>query len=350
MSNRALAYGYVFAGEGLKKRCPVDRYMGLSLLSRIDINHPYIEPYPLIAWTIGSACLTGVLLEVSTHPKPGLVTPRSMGSHADMDLQTFMLTSGAIAPCFHRCAAAGISHGNSLSSLLPVVRAIGVEYDVSLLCASNGVNTQRGALFVLGIVAAAAGAVYSTRRAFSPEAIFSAVSEITRGIVQRELIANTDAANTAGKLLYASHGVTGIRGEVEAGIPAVAYHGLPALKRALTAGHSLNRALVHALIAIASVTEDTTVMWRGGPEALEFVRSEAARINGLGGALEDEGLAEIYRFAEACIARRLSLGGAADLLAATAAIHLLDAGSFPVSATKQFEPLHSNASVPGENL
>lgn len=27
------------------------------------------------AWDIGSAVLSGVLLEVSAHPKPGLVTP-----------------------------------------------------------------------------------------------------------------------------------------------------------------------------------------------------------------------------------------------------------------------------------
>lgn len=324
--------------------------MDLSLYDSSRFNPRHTESFPAVAWTIGSACLTGALLEVSTHPKPGLVTPRSMGAHADMNLQTFMLTSAAIAPCFHHCAAIGLRHGARRSLVLPKVRAVGLQYDDLLLGASNGVNTQRGALFVLGVVAAAAGAAHSGDALFSPDSIFAAVSEITAGLVERELVASSGAANTAGKLLYARYGMTGIRGEVEAGLPAVAGHGLPALRQALAAGHSLNHALVHALIAIAVAVEDTTVVWRGGPEALKFVQGEAARIMALGGALEDAGLAEVNLFAEACLARRLSLGGSADLLAVTAAIHLLEAGSFPASATKQFEPIRSYTSVPGENL
>lgn len=324
--------------------------MDLSLNNGFAFSLSQLEVYPTVAWAIGSACLTGTLLEVSTHPKPGLVTSRSMGSHADMDLQTFMLTSGAIAPCFPRCAAVGLKHAGALSLALPKVRAIGLEYDALLLNASNGVNTQRGALFVLGILAAAAGACHRRNHTFSSDAILAAVAEITAGLVERELVADQGEAGTAGKRLYAQHGVTGIRGEVEAGMPAVANHGLPALRQALAAGHSVNRSLLHALLAIAAVVEDTTVIWRGGIDALDFVQGEAKRLMAEGGALADDGISEIQQFDAACIARRLSLGGAADLLAATAAIHLLEAGKFPVSATTRFEPSRSDTSVPGENL
>ncbi|WP_444459829.1 triphosphoribosyl-dephospho-CoA synthase [Rhodobacter capsulatus] len=62
------------------------------------------------AWSIGSAFLTGALLEISTHPKPGLVTPRSNGAHRDMNLQTFMVSSAVIAPCLYQCAEAGLDH------------------------------------------------------------------------------------------------------------------------------------------------------------------------------------------------------------------------------------------------
>ncbi|WP_372396444.1 triphosphoribosyl-dephospho-CoA synthase MdcB [Azospirillum sp. HJ39] len=302
-------------------------------------------------WTIGSACLTGILLEVSVHPKPGLVTPRSMGSHADMDLQTFMLTSAAIAPCFHRCAAIGLAHSGAAPSgaaaVLPLIRAVGRDYDRRLFAASNGVNTQRGALFALGLTAAAAGLSNDGHRPCSPDRLFAAAAAITRGIVERELEGCDRERLTAGEILYARHGATGIRGEAEAGFPTVAKHGLPALRAALAQEAGLNRALLHALVAIAAEAEDTTVLWRGGPDGLAFVRERAAAVRDLGGALTGRGLAEIDRFADDCVARRLSPGGAADLLAVTAAVHLLEAESFPASATSRFDP--PPAPVPGEN-
>lgn len=309
------------------------------------------------AWTIGSACLTGILLEVSVHPKPGLVTPRSMGSHADMDLQTFMLTSAAIAPCFHRCAAIGLAHSGAAHSgsapaVLPLIRAVGRDYDRRLFTASNGVNTQRGALFALGLTAAAAGLSHDGlsddgHRPCSPDRLFAAAAAITRGIVERELEGCDRERLTAGEILYARHGATGIRGEAEAGFPTVAKHGLPALRAALAQEAGLNRALLHALVAIAAEAEDTTVLWRGGPDGLAFVRERAAAVRDLGGALTGRGLAGIDRFADDCVARRLSPGGAADLLAVTAAVHLLEAESFPASATSRFDP--PPAPVPGEN-
>lgn len=310
--------------------------------------HRHEEMAPAV-WTIGSACLSGILLEVSVHPKPGLVTPRSMGSHSDMDLQTFMLTSAAIAPCFHRCAAIGLAYAGDPAAVLPRIRAVGRDYDERLLAASNGVNTQRGALFALGITAAAAGVSHDLRTGFFPDCLFAAVAAITHGIVERELKTCRRDRSTAGEILYDRHGATGIRGEVEAGFPTVAMHGLPALRAALAQEAGLNRALLHALVAIIAEAEDTTVLWRGGPDGLAFVRERAARVRDLGGALTERGVAEIHRFGDDCVARRLSPGGAADLLAVTAAVHLLETETFPASATSRFEPLPSNAPVSGEN-
>lgn len=322
--------------------------MDLSRLSDLDLAPHLAEGFAPAAWAIGSACLTGILLEVSAHPKPGLVTARSRGSHADMDLQTFMLTSAAIAPCFHRCAAIGLTHADDPSRVLPLVRAVGRDYDRLLLAASNGVNTQRGALFALGVTAAAAGVSRDDRRPLASDEVFAAVARITAGLVERELVARRRDPATAGEILFARHGACGIRGEVEAGFPTVAAHGLPALREALAAGCSLNRALLHALVALVTEAEDTTVLWRGGPEGLAFVRAGAARVRALGGAMTEAGIASLHRFSDACVARRLSAGGAADLLAVTVAVHVLETGTFPASATSHFEPFASNGPVSGE--
>ncbi|MFL9824792.1 triphosphoribosyl-dephospho-CoA synthase MdcB [Rhodoplanes sp. SY1] len=288
------------------------------------------------AWRIGSAALAGLLLEVCSHPKPGLVTPRSMGAHADMDVRTFMLSSAAIAPCLFQCAALGRSHRGALVDLLPAVRAVGRDHDAALLGATNGVNTQRGALFCAGLLAAAAGCVSRSADTLRAEDVLRTVGAITEGLCARELHGRTGTPHTAGEILFRRHGTLGIRGEVEAGFPTVLDCGLPALRTALAAGHGLDRALVHALIALIAVADDTTVMWRGGPEALDFVRAEARRVMDLGGALTPEGVAAIERLDAACIARRVSPGGAADLLSVTVGAHLIEHGTFPETATRRF--------------
>lgn len=313
--------------------------MDLSRLSDLELLPQTVSGVSDDAWTIGSACLTGILLEVSADPKPGLVTPRSMGSHADMDLQTFMLTSAAIAPCFSRCAQIGLDLAAAPAEVLARIRSVGRLYDRRLLAASSGVNTQRGALFALGVTAAAAGVSRDGRRPYSADAIGDAVAAITAGLVERELVARRRDPATAGEILFARHGLRGIRGEVEQGFPTVRTHGLPALREAVAAGAALNRALLHALVAIVAEAEDTTVVWRGGLDGLAFVRAGAASVRGLGGALTDEGLAALRRFGAACVERRLSPGGAADLLAVTVALHVLEHGGFPPSATARFEHL-----------
>lgn len=284
-------------------------------------------------WEIGSAVLTGLLLEVSAWPKPGLVAPRSMGAHRDMDLQTFMLSSAAIAPALYACARAGLAHEGAPEALLPVIRAIGRDFDPRLLFSTHGVNTQRGALFCAGLLAAAAGAAAQEAAALDAAAVFAMAGRITQGLSERELVSRDPSrARTNGEILYRDYGVLGIRGEVEAGFPSVAFHGLPALRTALAEGHGLNHALVHTLMVLIAETEDTTILWRGGPEGLAFLQGEAVRILSLGGALSEAGRAEIERLSAVCVDRRLSPGGAADLLAVTAAVYLLEHRRFPESA------------------
>jgi len=58
--------------------------------------------------------------------------------------------------------------------------------------------------------------------------------------------------------------------------------------------------------------EDTNLLHRGGRDGLAFVRQEAGRISGLP---EKERIEALYGLDEELIARRLSPGGSADMLA-----------------------------------
>lgn len=96
-----------------------------------------------------------------------------------------------------------------------------------------------------------------------------------------------DAQNykTYGEKLYALYGVTGIRGEVSAGFPAVRSYGLPALRRELGRGRSLNDAAVVALLELIAQVEDTNLIARSGFERQQAVRTEVkALLRALDGA------------------------------------------------------------------
>lgn len=302
----------------------MDQYKNSSILSR------QIEQE---AWRIGEAVVKGILLEVSSYPKPGLVSSISMGSHKDMNILTFMVGSASIAPAFYLCAQAGREHGGELPDLLPVLRRIGIPFENRLLESTKGVNTQRGILFAGGMLCGAAGYLSCQSPELTAVELFETVAAMTGGLVQRELEElhnKTKGKLTAGEELYLKYQAQGIRGEVEAGFPSVRQAGLPALKEALAHGLDLNYCLVHTLLSLMSCVEDTTILWRKGPQELMMVKKWAREILARGSVFSGNGLKEIYDMDQELIARNISPGGCADLVAITAAVYLLTHQQFPV--------------------
>ena len=74
----------------------------------------------------------GLLEEVRTTPKPGLVDLRDSGAHRDMNYETFVASTDAVAPYIVKMARAGfnLSQGQipaPIKQLFPAIRPIGVE-------------------------------------------------------------------------------------------------------------------------------------------------------------------------------------------------------------------------------
>ena len=90
--------------------------------------------------------------ELATYPKPGLVSFVDQGSHPDMDAECFLASIAAIKVFFGEMAEAG-ADGCRLLDL----QRIGISAEESMLDATGGRNTHRGAIFCLGLLAAAAG-------------------------------------------------------------------------------------------------------------------------------------------------------------------------------------------------
>lgn len=270
-----------------------------------------------------------ILLEVSTHPKPGLVTRSSNGSHHDMSIMTFAMSSAILSRAFFSLQNIGLMFTGTPQELMKQVRAYGIQSEKDLLSVTKGVNTQRGILFSGGVLSAAAG--YVAANGVGKEGLLSVVKSMADGIVGNELQNVKKENMTAGEELYQRFGVTGIRGEVELGFPSVMGKGIPALQEAFSLGADLNDALVHALLSLMTVVEDSNVIWRTNLETALEVKKIASDIIRKGSVFTSGGRRAIDSAGDYFEKYHISPGGSADLLSITITLYLLINKEFPVS-------------------
>lgn len=272
----------------------------------------------LNAQEIAATAQKALLFEVCTTPKPGLVDCHNSGSHRDMDIFTFLSSTAALGSYFEACAKIGISEHDS-ESMFQKLRFQGRLAEQEMLRATGGVNTHKGAIFTLGLLCAAAASLPKERR--QPELILEHCASLTRGLTNRDFEDLTkENALTAGQKLYIRHGITGIRGEAEAGFPTVLQTGLPVLEAGLQKGLSLNDAGCAALLAILAAADDTNLIARSNRETQLRIKEEIRQL------LEKEpfpSMETLKKLDETFISANLSPGGSADLLAATYFLHFL---------------------------
>lgn len=248
------------------------------------------------AAAIGRAALRALHAELVLRPKPGLVSPGDPGSHADMDATRMWRGILALRAAFTDLAAAG-SRGETFRQL----QARGRRAETRLLAATGGVNTHRGALFHLGLLAAAAGA----------GARGEGLGEHVRRHAGPDL--GRDGASAGGA-----------RAEAAAGYPTVFHVALPALAQARARGLDEPAARVQTLfVLISTVADDTCLRKRGGSDGQRFARDSARDWLTAGGAATADWRERARAVHHAFCARRLSPGGSADLLAATLFVGML---------------------------
>ncbi|UST56180.1 triphosphoribosyl-dephospho-CoA synthase MdcB (plasmid) [Comamonadaceae bacterium OTU4NAUVB1] len=258
---------------------------------------------------LGRAAVLALHDELSLAPKPGLVTPLDRGSHDDMDAHTFMRSLFALRHYFVEIAGAGFD-----GAAFDTLERLGIAAEARMLAATGGVNTHRGAIFMLGLLCAAAGAVV---RAHGTVAQPGLLREALRqhwgaALARRGARAPTLPGGIAARRL----GLRGASQEAALGFPVVFDTALPALASGLARGLDARRARLDALFHVMAVLDDSNLAHRGGLAGLREVQALARRFVARGGIARPDGPREAQAIAEHCVARRLSPGGAADTLAA----------------------------------
>ena len=281
---------------------------------RLDAPHLHAPPRLPVGDAvrgIGRLATLALYHELSLAPKPGLVSFLDNGSHDDMDASTFMRSLFGLRTYFPAIAQAG-AEGAPFETL----ERLGLQAEGRMMQATGGINTHRGAIFALGLLCAAAGRVVAQGASLDAGAVRGCLEEEWGGVLRARAARAAHApAHSKGQRAARAHGLRSAGDEAAAGFPVLFDTALPALRAARSAGACAPAALVQALFATMAVLDDTNLVHRGGIEGLWFAQAEARNFLAGGGVLGTgwQGLArEVHgRFVE----RRLSPGGAADVIA-----------------------------------
>jgi len=263
---------------------------------------------------IGRVARESLIEEVSATPKPGLVDRQNNGSHRDMTLFTFLASAEALEPFFERCVQIGReTAGCSPDVTFSRLRAAGILAEGDMIRATGGVNTHKGIIYSLGTICGAWGRLrQADGKAVSLEELFGLCSELAGPAAAADFAVG--AGDTAGMRWFLEKGITGIRGEVAGGFPSVRKVALPQFAFARKNGLSREESGIYALLHLIAAMDDTTLLHRGGAEGARWAKEAAGRL--LTSSFFP-GMEDLEALDRQFIARNLSPGGAADLLAVT---------------------------------
>ncbi len=252
--------------------------------------------------------------EVSTTPKPGLVDKNNRGSHPDMGIKLFFASANALRPYFCKCAEAGfLTRDLPPAETFRQIRPIGLKAEQTMYQTTRGINTHKGAIFSMGLLCAAAGRLSPAQ--WTAESLCSECAKMVSGITKQDFTGITlENAKTAGERIYAQYGITGIRGQAEAGFPAVLQAGLPTLQAGIRQGLSFNDAGCAALLHLIAATDDTNLIHRSDRATQLQIKEDISQLLAKDPYPQKD---MIEQLDQEFIEKNLSPGGSADLLAAT---------------------------------
>jgi triphosphoribosyl-dephospho-CoA synthase len=264
---------------------------------------------PLTPQAIGRAATLALHDELALSPKPGLVTLIDRGSHEDMDAHTFMRSLFSLRRYFAQIAEAG-RDGAEFAGL----ERLGLEAEARMLAATGGVNTHRGAIFMLGLLCASAGAVAREHGGVAnPAQLRNALRRHWGEALARR---SQRAPTLPGGIAARRHGLRSASQEAALAFPVLFETAIPALTSAQARGLTPQQARLDTLFRIMAVLDDSNLAHRGGLAGLRFAQRRARQFLDEGGAATPEGIRRARIIADEFVARRLSPGGAADMLSA----------------------------------
>ena len=246
-----------------------------------------LVPMTTVPYLIAHLATEALRAELNTTPKPGLVDRHDNGAHKDMDLALMSKSIDALQPFLVKLAMVG--HNCAEKDMVPEtdeIRQIGIDAERTMLNATGGVNTHRGALFSMGLTTLAASWCMEHEGRIEEQQLRDLIMQVAGGFAPTAGTHGNDAVN--------AHRVMGA-------LDLLA-------DDADNARHRL-------LLLIMSQLDDTNVIHRVGYDQAQQVKQEAKAL------LDSYSIEGMKALNSDYIARNVSPGGSADMVALTIFIH-----------------------------
>jgi len=283
-----------------------DRHDGARSLQRSD--------------RLAALATQSLIAEAELTPKAGLVDRRGRGAHNDLSLKVMRQSATVLEPHFAAMAACSEVHDLS-KNLRAELAEIGRDAEHAMYKVTQGANSHKGAIWVLGLLVAAAARGHG-QNARGIAAVAGAIARLPDR-AQPELI-------THGEVVRIRYGIAGARAEASSNFRHVTKFGLPTLRDRRARKFPEEICRLDALLSLMAELDDTCVLYRGGVEALEVVKSGARAVLLAGGYGSANGRQQMRKLDRELIRRHLSPGGSADLLAATIFLDTVERGQSEV--------------------
>jgi triphosphoribosyl-dephospho-CoA synthase len=295
----------------------------LDVMGSIEVV-PENDGGDLFPLDLSISAVSSLIEEAELTPKPALVDRRGNGAHHDLDLARLRRSARSLQDGFADIAKAAAFQKPPLR-LREQIGRIGREMERRMLAATGGGNAHRGAIWALGLLVAAA----ARRR---PETDATRIATAAAALARLPDRFAHFAPPSNGERARLRFGAAGARGEARAAFPHAIHVGLPALRAARGRGVPEDCARLDALMAIMSSLDDTCLLHRGGPAALETARAGARAVLLAGGTATPAGIGRLHRLHAELMALWASPGGSADLLGVTLFLDRLGRGSWSVGS------------------
>lgn len=243
--------------------------------------------------------------ELTTYPKPGLVSLIDSGSHKDMDYATFIKSINCLQSYFEQIAQAGANRA-PFTALIQ----LGQDAEAAMLLATDGINTHRGAIFILGLLVAANAASKS----------YDNIQTTIIHLWGNDLLSHQGNGGGNGAKIRKQYALqNNIILEAANGFPLIFCHVEDYARSCREV--SIKDARIITFMRIMQELDDTNLIHRGGIDGLNYAKTSASAV--LHSYALDKGtlFAKAKLLHQKFIQRNLSPGGVADVLAGVIFLH-----------------------------
>lgn len=247
-----------------------------------------------------------VLQELELYPKAGLVSHVDCGSHQDMDYSTFLKSIQALEPYWRKM----VQLGKDQASFIQLVTA-GKVAEMDMLQATGGINTHRGAIFIIGILVAASSYAYSH------DYKFEQLPRLIQTLWGNDILLHRTKSSSHGNLVRQLYpdSASDIITLAANGFSEIFSDYLPRLKKLYP--QYVTDSFLMLFYQIMATLPDNNLLYRGGSAGLEFAQREANQFLVNGGVEQQDWYPRLEHLHREFIIRNLSPGGCADILAAS---------------------------------